>query len=99
MPILDLNKRRAERPVIEPLELKIGEKVFYIPLGQSIKYFELAELTDTEKQREFFARYIDAETMETLTVADISDIMSAWSDATTKGTGSTLGESSASRDS
>ena len=99
MPVLDLNKRRAERPRVEPLELKIGEKVFYIPLGQDMKYYELAELQDSEKQREFFARYIDAETMEALTVADITDIMSAWSEATTKGTGASLGESSASHDS
>lgn len=93
MPTLNLNKKRAERPKSEPLRLEIGDKVFNIPLGQDIKYYELAELSDVDKQREFFARYIDEETMKTLTVADITDIMTAWSEETTKGTGATLGES------
>ena len=93
MPKLNLNERRANRPKNEMLELEIGDKVFKIPLGSDILYDEMAKLTDAEHQREFFAHYIDESVMATLTVADITDIMTAWSDATTKAAGIDTGKS------
>ena len=92
MPKFNLNQKWAERPKKEMFELELDDKVFKIPLGSDILYDDLTRLNDTQGQREFFARYIDEDVIKTLTVQDIADIMTAWSEATTKATGVSTGE-------
>ena len=98
MPKFNLNAKRANRPAKEMFELELDDKVFKIPLGSDILYDDLIGLETTSGQRAFFGRYIPADVMSTLTVADITDIMTAWSEAPTKAAGVSTGESSASRD-
>lgn len=99
MPRFNLNERRANRPANESFELELDDKVYKIPLGPDILYDDLVNLDTNAGQREFFSRYIPADVMSGLTVADITDIMRGWSEATTKASGVSTGESSASRDS
>ena len=98
MPKFNLNAKRANRPTKEMFELELDDKVFKIPLGSDILYDDLLLLDTTAGQRTFFARYIPAEIISTLTVEDMTDIMNGWSEATTKAAGISTGESSASRD-
>lgn len=92
MPKFNLNQKRAARPKKEMFELELDDKVFKIPLGSDILYDDLTRLSDTQGQREFFARYIDEDVIKTLTVQDIADIITARSEATTKATGVSTGE-------
>lgn len=94
MPELNLNKKREARAKDEKLGVIIGDKTYYIPLGQSLSIKEIHKLDKQEEVIKFFEKHLGKEVMETLSVSDFQDIVQAWS-AQTKGLseGASLGES------
>ena len=87
MPELNLNRKE-----LEVLKVNIEEKSYSIPLGTSLKRSELAELKTEEKVMKFFEKYLGKEIMDDLTVGEIKQIIDAWSEATKKSGGVSLGE-------
>lgn len=88
-------KKRAE----EVLKIKIGEDSYSLPLGGSTPYKILKTLNTEEGIFDFLGAHLPEEIMDSLTPQDIRTIFEAWSEATRKQSGLTLGESQASRDS
>ena len=88
MPELTLNRKE-----VEVLKVNIEDKTYSIPLGTSLKRAELAKLKTEDEVMTFFEKYLGKELMEDLSVGEIKQIIEAWSDATKKSGGLTLGES------
>ena len=88
MPELTLNRKE-----VEVLKVNIEDKTYSIPLGTSLKRAELAKLKTEDEVMTFFEKYLGKELMEDLSVGEIKLIIDAWSDATKKSGGLTLGES------
>lgn len=91
MPELTLNRNE-----VEVLKVNIEDKSYSIPLGTSLKRKELAKLKKEEEVLKFFAKHIGAELWDDLTIGEQKAIINAWSEATQKEGGFTLGELSAS---
>ena len=87
MPELTLNRKE-----LEVLKVNIEDKSYTIPLGTSLKRSELAKLKTEDEVMKFFENYLGKELMEDLTIGEIKQIIDAWSEATKKSGGVTLGE-------
>lgn len=87
MPELTLNRKE-----LEVLKVNIEDKSYSIPLGTSLKRAELAKLKSEEEVMKFFEKYLGKELMEDLSIGEIKQIIDAWSEATKKSGGVTLGE-------
>lgn len=87
MPEITLNRKE-----VEVLKVNIEGKSFSIPLGTSLKRSELAKLKTEDEVMKFFEKYLGKELMEDLTIGEIKQIIDAWSEATKKAGGVTLGE-------
>ena len=87
------NTLKLERNKIEVLEVDIEGKIYKIPLGTQLKRKELAELKSEDAIMKFFETYLGKELMDDLTVGELKTIISAWSDATQKSGGVSVGES------
>ena len=87
MPELTLNRKE-----LEVLKVNIEDKSYSIPLGTSLKRAELAKLESEEEVMKFFEKYLGKELMEDLSIGEIKQIIDAWSEATKKSGGVTLGE-------
>lgn len=87
MPELTLNRKE-----VEVLKVNIEDKSFSIPLGTSLKRSELAKLKTEDEVMKFFEKYLGKDLMDDLSVGEIKQIIDAWSEATKKSGGVTLGE-------
>lgn len=80
----------------EVLSVKIEDKTYSVPLAGSIPYGQLRKLqkgkNDPDLIAEFFGKYIPEEVLDNLHIEDINQLMLAWSDATQKATGASVGE-------
>lgn len=83
---------KIDRKEIEVLAVNIEGKVYNIPLGTSLKRKELAKLNKDEEVLKFFENYLGKDLMDDLTIGEIKQIITAWSEATQKASGITLGE-------
>lgn len=87
MPELTLNRKE-----LEVLKVNIEGKSYSIPLGTSLKRSELSKLKTEDEVMKFFEKYLGKELMDDLNVGEIKQIIDAWSEATKKSGGVTLGE-------
>ena len=87
MPEITLNHKE-----VEVLKVNIEDKSFSIPLGTSLKRSELAKLKTEDEVMKFFEKYLGKDLMDDLSVGEIKQIIDAWSEATKKSGGVTLGE-------
>jgi len=87
------NTLKLERNMTEVLEVEIEGKFYNIPLGTSLKRKELAGMKKEENVIKFFETYLGKELMDDLTVGELKQIINAWSEATQKASGVSLGES------
>ena len=85
----ELNLTRKE---IEVLKVNIEGESYSIPLGTSLKRKDLAKLKTDDEVMKFFEKYLGKELMDDLNVGEIKQIIDAWSEATKKSGGVTLGE-------
>lgn len=83
---------KIDRKEIEVLAVNIEGKVYNIPLGTSLKRKELAKLNKDEEVLKFFENYLGKDLMDDLTIGEIKQIITAWSEATQKASGISLGE-------
>ncbi len=77
---------------VDVLTVNIGEGSYNIPLAGAIPYAKLKALKNDEAIYDFLCEYIPVEVAELLTIDDIKAIFSAWSEATQKAEGVSLGE-------
>ena len=84
----------------EVLKINIGEKSFSMPLAGSIPFVELMDIKAAKTQDEklesmtkLLKKYIPEEVYNTLTSAEINQIMIAWGQASSEDSGITPGES------
>lgn len=87
MPEITLNRKE-----VEVLKVNIEDKSYSIPLGTSLKRSELAKLKTEDEVMKFFEKYLGKELMDDLSIGEIKQIIDAWSEATKKSGGVTLGE-------
>ena len=87
MPEITLNRKE-----VEVLKVNIEDKSYSIPLGTSLKRKDIAKLKSEDEVMKFFEKYLGKELMEDLTIGEIKQIIDAWSEATKKSGGVTLGE-------
>lgn len=87
MPELTINRKE-----VEVLKVNIEDKSFSIPLGTSLKRKELAKLKTENEVMAFFEKYLGKELMDDLSVGELKQIIDAWSEATKKAGGASLGE-------
>lgn len=87
MPELTLNRKE-----LEVLKVNIEDKSYSIPLGTSLKRSELAKLKTEDEVMKFFEKYLGKELIDDLSIGEIKQIIDAWSEATKKAGGVTLGE-------
>lgn len=87
------NTLKLERNKREVLEVEIEDKIYKIPLGTELKRKELAGMKKEENVMKFFEKYLGKELMDDLTVGELKQIINAWSEATQKASGVSLGES------
>lgn len=83
---------KIDRKEIEVLAVNIEGKTYNVPLGTSLKRKELAKLNKDEEVLKFFENYLGKDLMDDLTIGEIKQIITAWSEATQKASGITLGE-------
>lgn len=83
---------KIDRKEIEVLAVNIEGKIYNVPLGTSLKRKELAKLNKDEEVLKFFENYLGKDLMDDLTIGEIKQIITAWSEATQKASGITLGE-------
>lgn len=86
------NTLKLERNKREVLEVEIEGKIYKIPLGTELKRKELAGMKKEENVMKFFEKYLGKELMDDLTVGELKQIINAWSEATQKASGVSLGE-------
>lgn len=87
------NTLKLERNKREVLEVDIDGKIYTIPLGTELKRKELAGMKKEENVVKFFEEHLGKDIMDDLTVGELKQIITAWSEATTKASGVSLGES------
>ncbi|MBO5969739.1 MAG: hypothetical protein J6S14_14700 [Clostridia bacterium] len=87
------NTLKLERNKREVLEVEIEGEIYKIPLGTELKRKELAGMKKEENVMKFFEKYLGKELMDDLTVGELKQIINAWSEATQKASGVSLGES------
>lgn len=87
--IIDLNEVKQ----IDSLEVKYGEKSYMIPLGNHIPVKRIKALKTDDDIMKFLAQYMPKEVVDSLTVAQFSAIVRAWTAETKKVSGVTPGES------
>jgi hypothetical protein len=87
--ILDLNETKA----VESLEVKIGDKSYFIPLGNNMPLKKVKALQTEDDIMSFLAAYIPQKEVDKLTLVQFTQIMNAWSEETKKAAGINLGES------
>ena len=87
------NTLKLERNKREVLEVEIEDKIYKIPLGTELKRKELAGMKKEENVMKFFEKHLGKELMDDLTVGELKQIINAWSEATQKASGVSLGES------
>ena len=78
---------------IEVLDIEIGDKTYKIPLGSSLPLKKAKAIKDEESVMEFLREYMPEAVVENLTIAQLAQIMNAWSEETKKASGISLGES------
>lgn len=78
---------------VDVLTVNIGEASYNIPLAGAIPYAKLKTLKNDESVFAFLCEYIPEDVADTLTIDDIKAIFSAWTEATKKAEGISLGES------
>ena len=89
MPELNLKRNKTE-----VLKVNIEDKSYSIPLGTSLTRKELAKLKTEDEVMKFLEKYLGKELMDDLSIGEIKQIITAWSEATqNSGNGETLGES------
>lgn len=83
----------------EVLKVNIGDKSFSIPLGSSLPFEKMVKITKSKGDDrlqimfEFLAEYIPEDIMSMLTMGEVSQILTAWTEETKKASGATPGES------
>lgn len=87
MPELTINRQE-----VEVLAVNIEGKTYNVPLGTSLKRKDLAKLHKEDEVLKFFETYLGKDLMDDLTIGEIKQIITAWSEATQKASGVTLGE-------
>lgn len=87
--IIDLNEVKQ----IDSLEVKYGDESYMIPLGNHLPLKRLKALKTDDDIMDFLAKYMPKKVVESLTVAQFSAIVRAWSEETRKVSGVTPGES------
>ena len=78
---------------IDILEIEIGDKTYKIPLGSSLPLKKAKSIKDEETVMGFLRDYMPDEVVDNLTIAQLAQIMNAWSEETKKASGISLGES------
>ena len=81
------------KQVMHTLAVDIGGTVYNVPLARSITYKELKVLKTEDAIHDFFAKYIDVDVLDNLTVDEYSQIADAWAEANADNEGASLGES------
>ena len=87
------NTLKLERNKKEVLEVDIEGKIYKVPLGTELKRKELAGMKKEENVMKFFEKHLGKDLMDDLTVGELKQIITAWSEATQKASGVSLGES------
>lgn len=87
--IIDLNDVKQ----IDSLEVKYGDESYMIPLGNHIPVKRIKALKTDDDIMAFFFQYMPKKVVESLTVAQFSAIIKAWTEETKKVAGVTPGES------
>lgn len=83
----------------EVLKVNIGDTSFSIPLGSSLPFEKMVNLTKSEGSDrlqlmfDLLAEHIPENIMSMLTMGDVSQILTAWTEETKKASGATPGES------
>lgn len=83
----------------EVLKVNIGDASFSIPLGSSLPFEKMVNLTKAERSDriqlmfDLLAEHIPENIMSTLTMGDVSQILKAWTEETKKASGASPGES------
>ena len=89
MPELNLKRNKTE-----VLKVNIEDKSYSIPLGTSLTRKELAKLKTEDEVMKFLEKYLGKELMDDLSIGEIKQIITAWSEATqNSGNGETWGDS------
>ena len=78
---------------IDVLDIEIGDKTYKIPLGSSLPLKKAKSIKDEDTVMEFLRDYMPDEVVDNLTIAQLTQIMNAWSEETKKASGISLGES------
>ena len=78
---------------IDVLDIEIGDKTYKIPLGSSLPLKKAKSIKDEDTVMEFLRDYMPDEVVDNLTIAQLAQIMNAWSEETKKASGISLGES------
>lgn len=78
---------------IDVLEIEIGDKTYKIPLGSSLPLKKAKSIKDEESVMEFLRDYMPEKVVDNLTIAQLAQIMNAWSEETKRASGISLGES------
>ena len=92
--VLDLNNKAVE---VEVLEVNIGEATYKIPLGSNMTMKQVESIQQMKSINDFLKDYIPETVLDELTIAQLTEIIKAWNDATKESAGMTLGESKALR--
>lgn len=87
--IIDLNDVKQ----IDSLEVKYGDESYMIPLGNHIPVKRIKALKTDDDIMAFLSQYMPKKVVESLTVAQFSAIIKAWTEETKKVAGVTPGES------
>lgn len=86
-------KINLNNKLIDVLEIDIGDKTYKIPLGSSLPLKKAKTIKDEESVMEFLREYMPEKVVDNLTIAQLAQIMNAWSEETKKASGISLGES------
>jgi len=78
---------------IDSLEIKIGEESYMIPLGTAMTVKQLKALRTDEDIYNFLGQHMPKEVLDSLTFANLAQIMKAWRDETERVAGINMGES------
>lgn len=87
-----MSELTINRKEVEVLVVNIDDKTYKVPLGTSLKRKDLAKLNKEDEVLKFFETYLGKDLMDDLTIGEIKTIVTAWSEATQKASGISLGE-------
>ena len=75
------------------LKVNIGEKTYSVPLSGSLSIKEMRAMSKGDEDGfDFFAKYIPAKVLESLTMDEFKALTDAWRTASAGGTDTELGE-------